>query len=139
MVDICMIPSFKKKPMIYKQLLIYLFFHFYFNAIDTGILTARSEFFVEDSWYSSFPHTVLSYKPERRLTSNQRGLHWLWFLTIWHAHSIKRGREGGHTFFVNENVDYSLLKELPSHPIFGGVKKFKVYVINVSVFSFCLL
>lgn len=53
--------------------------------------------------------------------------------------SIKRGREGGYIFFVNENVDYLFLKELFLYLIFGGVKKFKVYVINVFVFSFCFL
>lgn len=133
---------FLKKTMIYKQPLIYLFFHFYFNAIDTEVpLALNSSLRIHDTVLfrtQCFPTNQRGdWLQTREL---DRGLHWLWFLTIWHAHSIKRGREGGgHTCFVNENVDYSLLKELPSHPILGGVKKFKVYVMNVSVFSFCLL
>lgn len=63
-----MIRSFKKKTMIYKQPLIYLFFHFYFNAIDTEILTARSEFMIQFfSAHSAFLQTreEIDFKPER--------------------------------------------------------------------------
>lgn len=87
----------KKKTMIYKQPLIYLFFHFYFNAIDTEIpLALNSSLRIHDTVLfrtQCFPTNQRGdWLQTREL---DRGLHWLWFLTIWHAHSIKRGREGG--------------------------------------------
>lgn len=117
---------FLKKTMIYKQPLIYLFFHFYFNAIDTEVpLALNSSLRIHDTVLfrtQCFPTNQRGdWLQTREL---DRGLHWLWFLTIWHAHSIKRGREGGGAYMFRKwKCRLFTFKGTALTPNFGGCEK----------------